>query len=100
MIKLVDALERLRSWTWWQRCEESTDRAKIYEFLRWYTRLLTTSLGALVGSQRSQQRPGVLRVQHKLSTLCENTVVNLAFLEQRIEKHQRPFESIRLVKVE
>jgi hypothetical protein len=88
-------LLRMRKWA---ECdfEDSRARREAYAFLRWCARLCASSLAATV-SRQTMARRGISK---DVATICEDLIVDLAYLEERVQRRKQPCEGIRLVKIE
>ncbi len=94
---LSRALTSLRMRKWAESTfEDSRTRGDVHKFLRWYARLCACCL-AVTGREQPLARTGIQKV---IMTICEDLVVDLVFLEERVYRRQQPCEGIRLVKVE
>jgi energy-coupling factor transporter ATP-binding protein EcfA2 len=94
------ALDLLQSREWTSTTfSDPDDRKKMYAFLRWYARLCTASFAAAATRQASLHRAKGT-VQRAIGTVCGSAIRDLVVLEELVQRKQKPFGGIRLVKVE
>lgn len=92
------ALLRTREWAG-VVFDDPRDRRRLYEFVRWYVRICSASCGA-IANRRLPLTSGFGAIHREVILNCENLLVTLTLLEERIAGKQPPIEGVRLVKVQ
>jgi len=80
----------------WAGITISADRdlKNAYDLVRWYARLCAVSYSVSIAKNMT-----VNSAQQEVALACENLIVNLVFLEERIRGKEKAIEGVRLVKV-
>lgn len=96
---LVRASELIKLRTWASLAfAEREETRPVYQFLRWYVRLLSCSVGAEITSRRANDA-SEREYRKQAGSACEQLILQLAVVEDRIRGKRQSFEGIRLVKV-
>lgn len=91
IIRLLTALET-RSW---HDFKTDTDKENVYKIIRWITRVCTSALGYYLSQKSIHVQSDV---KQKLTESCNNLIVEMSILEERMKNDSPVIESLRIVK--